>query len=97
MVGSEQANDLHSLQTTLLLVVGSLSLPWHLVGMKRVVRDPEDKFVSGLCAGIGRTYGLDPTMVRLIVFFVTLMTGLLPGFFTYILTWMITPSSDTLL
>lgn len=34
--------------------------------VKRLYRSQNDRMISGLCAGLGKYIGLDPTVVRLI-------------------------------
>ena len=51
--------------------------------MKRLTLSTTDKKVSGLCGGIAEYADIDVTVVRLIVFVATVMTGVLPGLFIY--------------
>ncbi len=46
--------------------------------MKRVHRSSTDKKIFGICGGIGEAYDIDPTLIRIIVVFLALSTGLLP-------------------
>ena len=59
--------------------------------MKRLVRKTHDKKLTGLCAGIADYIGIDATVVRLIVLFATIMTGIVPGIVFYIVASVITP------
>lgn len=51
----------------------------------------DDKKISGVCGGIGEYFDIDPTLIRLGVIVLTLMTGILPGIFGYILAVIIIP------
>ena len=51
--------------------------------MKRLYLSQSNKKLSGLCGGIAEYAGIDVTVIRLIVFVVTVMTGVLPGIFIY--------------
>ncbi|MFA6108148.1 MAG: PspC domain-containing protein [Candidatus Latescibacterota bacterium] len=42
---------------------------------------------------MGETYGLDPTLVRLGMFFLGIATGGVPLLFTYIVGWIIIPKA----
>jgi phage shock protein PspC (stress-responsive transcriptional regulator) len=62
--------------------------------MKRVYRSRTDKKIFGVCGGIGEAYNIDPTLIRIIVVFLCLMTGLLPIIITYIAARLIMPLAD---
>ena len=61
--------------------------------MKRFERDTSNRRIAGICAGIGKTYDLDPLMVRLVVFFVTFASGIIFGLITYLIGWAVVPSA----
>lgn len=62
--------------------------------MKRIYRSRTDKSIFGICGGIGEAYGIDPTLIRIIVVFLALATGLLPMILTYIIARLIMPAAD---
>jgi len=62
--------------------------------MKRVYRSRTDKKVFGICGGIGEAYNIDPTLIRIIVVFLALATGLIPMTITYIVARLIMPETD---
>jgi phage shock protein C len=47
--------------------------------------------ILGVCGGIGETYDIDPTLVRLIVVFLCFATAIVPVVLTYIIAWAIIP------
>ena len=47
--------------------------------------------ILGVCGGIGETYDIDPTLVRLIVVFLCFATAIIPVVATYIIAWAIMP------
>lgn len=53
--------------------------------MKKLYRSRKDNWVTGLCGGIGRYFGIDSTIIRLIVFF----SGV--GMVPYIIVALIVP------
>jgi phage shock protein PspC (stress-responsive transcriptional regulator) len=59
-------------------------------GTKILVRSRKGRMVAGICAGIADYYGLDVTLVRLIVAVVSVITGG-TGVLAYLAAWMIIP------
>jgi len=61
--------------------------------MRRIYRSRTDKKIFGVCGGIGEAYDIDPTLIRIIVVFLALATGLLPMIVTYIIARLIMPAA----
>jgi len=59
--------------------------------MKRLRLSRTDKKIFGVCGGIGETYDIDPTLVRLIVVLLCFATAIIPVGATYIIAWQIMP------
>lgn len=61
---------------------------------KQLFRDIDNKFVAGVCSGLGHYLGLDAVWVRL---FWILLTGFTSGFgvFAYILFWILVRGAET--
>jgi len=59
--------------------------------MKKLYLSQKDKKIGGVCGGIGETYNLDPTLVRLAFVFLALITAILPMIVTYFIAWIIIP------
>lgn len=59
--------------------------------MKRLRLSRTDKKIFGVCGGIAETYDIDPTLVRLIVVFLCVITAIAPVGLTYIAAWFIMP------
>jgi len=55
------------------------------------MRSALDRRFAGVCAGLAEYFGVDPTVVRLLWVFVTLVTGVVPGILAYLIGWMIMP------
>jgi len=62
--------------------------------MRRVYRSKTDKKIFGVCGGIGEAYDIDPTLIRIVVVFLALATGLLPMILTYIIARLIMPPAN---
>ena len=59
-------------------------------GTKTLVRPREGRMVAGVCAGLAEYFGLDVTLVRLIVAVVAVITGGV-GALAYLVAWVIIP------
>ncbi len=56
---------------------------------KRLYRSRDDRWLAGICGGIGAYFGLDPTLIRVLFVLFGLAVG--GGFLLYILLWIIIP------
>jgi phage shock protein C len=59
--------------------------------MKKLYLSNTDKKILGVCGGIAETYDIDPTLVRLTIVFLTLVTFVAPLIITYIVAGIIMP------
>ena len=61
---------------------------------RKLYRDPEDKYIGGIAAGLGHYFKIDATWIRLIWLFLALFSG---GVFIliYILFWILVPLAKT--
>jgi phage shock protein PspC (stress-responsive transcriptional regulator) len=62
--------------------------------MRKLYRSRENRVFAGLCGGIGEMMGVDPTIIRLLLVFVSILTAVMPALLTYIVAWMIVPEAD---
>ena len=60
--------------------------------MRKLYLSNSNRRIFGLCGGIGETYDIDPTLVRLTVVFLALASGILPALITYFIAWIIIPN-----
>lgn len=56
---------------------------------KRLYRSINDQKLGGVCSGIAKYFGMDPTIIRLIWVIAFFCFGI--GFLAYILAWFIIP------
>ena len=63
--------------------------------MKRLYVSKTDRKMFGICGGIGETYDVDPTLVRLGLIFLCIATGIVPLLITYIIAGMIVPEKPS--
>jgi phage shock protein C len=62
----------------------------------RLSRPREDRKIAGVCAGIARYFGVDPTLIRILAIALALWpTGL--GLVVYIVCWIAMPNDPLLL
>ena len=59
--------------------------------MKRIFRSKVDSKIAGVCGGIGETFDIDPTIVRLAFVFIGIITGIVPILIAYMIGWIIIP------
>jgi phage shock protein C len=59
--------------------------------MKKLYLSTTDKKIFGVCGGIGETYDIDPTIVRLALVFFTIITAVVPLSVTYFVAGIIMP------
>ena len=58
---------------------------------KKLYRSVQDRKISGSCGGIAESLGIDPTIVRIVVLFALLITGVVPILVGYIVGTLIIP------
>lgn len=63
--------------------------------MKRLTRSTQDRKIAGVCGGLGHHFGLDPTLIRLGVVAVAILTGGVPALVGYVIAWAIVPEDTT--
>nr|WP_286219431.1 PspC domain-containing protein [Paraoerskovia sediminicola] len=52
-------------------------------------RPQNDKWIAGVCSGLGRRFGISANMVRLIAVLSCLLPG--PQFIAYVVLWIVMP------
>lgn len=56
---------------------------------KKLYRSRNNRMIAGVCAGIGKYFNIDPTVIRLV--FIVLSLAVLPGILLYIIAWILMP------
>ena len=59
---------------------------------KRLVRTRDDQMIAGVCGGLARYFGIDPTLVRVLAV-IALVFTFPAGLIGYLLAWAIMPSA----
>jgi phage shock protein C len=62
-------------------------------GTRVLVRSRKGRMVAGVCAGLAGYFGIDVTLVRVIVAVVSVLTGG-AGVLAYLAAWVIIPGED---
>jgi phage shock protein PspC (stress-responsive transcriptional regulator) len=60
------------------------------VTVTRLARPRDDRWIGGVCAGLGRRFGLSAGVVRVIFALSCLLPG--PQFILYLILWALMPS-----
>ena len=60
---------------------------------KRLYRDPDNRFLGGVCGGLGAYFNVDPIIFRII--FILIFFGMGSGLIIYIILWIVIPEATT--
>lgn len=64
---------------------------------KKLQRSHDNKIGSGVLAGFGEYFAIDPTILRLVYAFVTIITGVFPGIVVYLLAIALIPEKPRII
>lgn len=73
-------------------------LKWYddVMEHKKLYRSEKNKFLAGICGGLGEFFNIDATLIRVIWLLVVIFTGIFPGVIAYIFgIFIIPPAPDT--
>lgn len=57
-----------------------------------LTRSTQDAMVGGVCGGLARWLGWDPTLVRVLYVVGSFVSAAFPGLIVYLLLWAVMPS-----
>jgi phage shock protein C len=60
----------------------------------RLARDPNDRWIGGVCGGIARWLGWNADMVRIIYVLASICSAAFPGTIVYIILWLVMPLEE---
>lgn len=60
---------------------------------KKLQRDSNHKVIGGVCAGLADYFGMDASLIRLLLAFMILFAG--TGFWLYIILWIVMPAGTS--
>ena len=58
--------------------------------VKKLYRSEDDRWIAGVCGGIGEYFNIDPTLVRVLFILFALAVG--GGILIYIILWIVMPA-----
>ncbi|GIK54889.1 MAG: PspC domain-containing protein [Chloroflexi bacterium] len=61
--------------------------------MKKLYRSQSDRWLGGVCGGLGAYVGIDPTLIRILFVLLVIFGG--GGGLLYILLWIFIPQEPT--
>lgn len=53
-----------------------------------------DRMIGGVCGGLARWLGWDPTLVRVLYVLVSVLSAAFPGILVYLALWILMPRRD---
>src|SRR5215203_1112302 len=60
-------------------------------GRMAVLRSRDDKVIAGICGGIAKSLGWNPTSVRVLYVLVSVLSAGFPGMLVYVILWIVMP------
>lgn len=80
-------------------LISALILPLEPVNtpafeFKRLYRAHNDRFIAGICGGLARLLKMDPSVLRLIMIVIALVSGVAPMIIAYLVGWLIIPEKN---
>lgn len=59
-----------------------------------LTRSKEDRMIAGVCGGLARWLGWDPTAVRILYVLVSFFSAAFPGIIVYIILALVMPAEE---
>ncbi len=63
---------------------------------RRLVRSESDRLLAGICGGLGQYLNLDPTVVRVLVVVLAILTWVLPALLIYLILAFVIPTENAM-
>jgi phage shock protein C len=57
-------------------------------------RSKKDRMIAGVCGGIAKRLGWDPTLVRVTYVLASVLSAAFPGILVYIILWILMPEEN---
>lgn len=63
---------------------------------KKLTRSADNRWLAGVCGGLGEYFNIDPTLIRIIVVLATIIFGFgLGGLILYAVLWVLIPEAES--
>lgn len=63
---------------------------------KKLTRSADNRWLAGVCGGLGEYFNIDPTLIRIIVVLATIIFGFgLGGLILYAVLWVLMPEANS--
>ena len=59
-----------------------------------LARNPQDKWIAGVCGGIARWLGWNSDAVRILYVLLSIFSAAFPGLLVYIILWAVMPEEE---
>ena len=59
-----------------------------------LTRSRRNRMIAGVCGGIAQSLAWDPTLVRLLYVFVSVISAAFPGILVYLVLWVVMPEAS---
>lgn len=56
-----------------------------------LLRSKDDRMIAGVCGGLAKSLGWDPTLVRVTYVIASILSSAFPGILVYIILWALMP------
>ncbi len=56
-----------------------------------LTRSRSNNVIAGVCGGLARWLGWDPTLVRILYVLVSILSAAFPGILVYVILWILMP------
>lgn len=60
---------------------------------RKLMRDPDDKILGGVCSGLAHYFAMEPRWIRVLLVLFVLIGG--SGFLVYLILWIVMPEAET--
>ena len=57
-------------------------------------RSRSDRIIGGVCGGLARWLGWDPTLTRILYVLLSVLSAAFPGLLVYIILWIVIPLDE---
>lgn len=63
-------------------------------GTRQLRRSYANRWLAGVCGGIGEYFDIDPTVVRVCYVLLSVLTAAFPGVLVYVILWLVIPPRE---